>query len=252
MDELTHDLGSETDAQLWEAVKEISSSYRNEVAQLPIQIPLSGIDSQHLLKKFTFASSVQPIALMQFVSAVLRTHSLHFANPKCFSRFNPATTTLGAVADALTAIYNPQLAAWGGAAFPIAVEQHLLKSFGEKFGYPRSSVDGTFASGGSEANHTAILCALTAQFSLFAKNGLRRLSGNPVLFVSSEAHHSFHKAARACGLGLESVIEIPVNSRLQMDCALLAAKVKSHREQGDIPFLVVGTLGTTSSGAMIH
>jgi glutamate/tyrosine decarboxylase-like PLP-dependent enzyme len=236
--------------QLWEQLKTISETYRSQVETYPVRKLLSPADAARLLTEFNFEAPLAPSDVLAFTSHALTDHSFHFAHPRCFSRFNPATTTLGAIADALVAVFNPQLASWRGGPFPIAVERHLIKAFGMKFGYPEGDIDGTFTSGGSEANHTGILAALNDKFPEFSQSGLRSLPGSPVLFVSSEAHHSFRKAARACGLGNSAVIEVPVDADLRMDLQSLRALVLQQRKKGALPFLVVGTIGTTSAGVI--
>jgi aromatic-L-amino-acid decarboxylase len=71
-----------------------------------------------------------------------------------------------------------------------------------------------------------------------------------VFYVSSEAHHSFLKAARLCGLGTSAVREVPVDDALRLRVDALADLVRRDRAAGHLPFLVVATLGTTAAGAI--
>jgi aromatic-L-amino-acid decarboxylase len=50
------------------------------------------------------------------------------------------------------------------------------------------------------------------------------------------------------GLGLEAVVEIPVTSRLTLDTETLKRRLAQDRREGLTPFLIVGTLGSTSAG----
>jgi glutamate/tyrosine decarboxylase-like PLP-dependent enzyme len=61
---------------------------------------------------------------------------------------------MGIVADALAATFTPELATWNHASFAVGAEDCLVCAFGQKFGFT-STCDGTFTSGGAEANHTA-------------------------------------------------------------------------------------------------
>ena len=76
------------------------------------------------------------------------------------------------------------------------------------------------------------------------------LRSQPVVYVSPEAHHSFLKAARLSGLGTEAVREVRVDGALRMIPEDLAARIEEDRSAGDTPFLVVATVGSTSSGAI--
>src|SRR5439155_1329002 len=63
-------------------------------------------------------------------------------------------------------------------------------------------------------------------------------------------HHSFHKAARLCGLGTEALREIPVDPDLRLDPQVLSSRIVEDRRRGLAPFMVVATAGTTSAGAI--
>ncbi|MGH9612982.1 MAG: pyridoxal phosphate-dependent decarboxylase family protein, partial [Bryobacteraceae bacterium] len=118
------------------------------------------------------------------------------------------------------------------------------------FGYSRESIDGTFATGGAEANHTAVLAALSVAFPRFAATGVRGLPAQPVFYASVESHHSLSRAGRLCGLGMEAFRPIAVDSSLRMIPAALAAQIRRDRETGFLPFLIAATGGTTNAGAI--
>ncbi len=155
---------------------------------------------------------------------------------------------MSVAADALAAAFNPQLAAWTHAPFACEVEQLLIRTLGAKFGFRAQEVEGSFTSGGAEANHTALVAGLTHRFPQFAEDGARGLPGAPVLYVSSESHHSFLKAARLTGIGTGAVREVPVNDDFVMDPESLRAAIRADRREGKVPFFVAATLGTTGAG----
>jgi glutamate/tyrosine decarboxylase-like PLP-dependent enzyme len=203
-----------------------------------------------LLVPFDFSRPVPPEEAIAFAVKGLSEHQVHTPHPRYFGLFNPAPTTMGIAADALVAAFNPQLAAWSHSPFAAEVEEHLVRSFGARFGYPSDEIDGVFASGGAEANHTALLTALVDAFPAFAEGGARALDRAPVLYVSAEAHHSFAKAARLSGLGTRAVRSVGVDASLRMDPQALAARIARDRAGGHAPFMVAATAGTTSAGAI--
>src|SRR6185295_4403580 len=125
------------------------------------------------------------------------------------------------------------------------IEQHLVRALGSRFGFDPARLEGTFTSGGAEANHTALLTALTRAFPEVARRGLLALRSQPVLYVSPETHDSFWKAARLCGLGSEAVREVRVDAGLRMQPEDLAARIAEDRQEGRAPFMVVATAGST-------
>lgn len=236
--------------RLWKRLAEIAENYIETIPSRHVAPKLDPERIRDLLKPFDFTSARDPIESLEFVAAALTEFSTHTPHPRYFGLFNPAPTTMGAAADFLVAIFNPQLAAWSHSPFAVEVENHLCRALGARFGYEPGSTCGIFCSGGAEANHTAVLAALAHRFPEFRERGIRSLIGQPTLYVSREAHHSFLKAARLCGLGTDAVREIPVDERWSMDVGELEIEIARDFSAGNIPFLIVATAGTTNEGAI--
>lgn len=234
--------------ELWQHVVNTIESYISQVGDLRVAPPLDPTAIRKLLMPLQFDQPLDAVEAIDFIADGLRQYQVHNPHPRYFGLYNPSPTTMSIYADALVAAFNPQLAAWSHSPLAIEIENHLIRTFAEKFGYDPASADGTFTSGGAEANHTGVLTALVRQFPSFATGGVRSLPAQPVMYLSAQAHHSFQKAVRLCGLGSNAVREIPVNDQFQLDVNLLREQIKADRLAGLIPFLVVGTAGTTSGG----
>lgn len=236
--------------ELWRALIQTIEDYTDGVPHRRVTPELAPQKIRALLHACDFSSPVQPLQAMAFAARGLTEYQTHTPHPRYYGLFNPAPTTMGIAADALVAAFNPQMAAWSHSPFAIEVEQHLVRCFGQRFGYDPRNTDGAFTSGGAEANHTAVLTALTHAFPEFALRGVRALAGSPVLYASSESHHSFLKAARMSGLGTECVRHVEVDARLRMLPQALEAAIARDRAHGFLPFLVIATAGTTNAGVI--
>jgi len=243
-------LEAEARRALWQRLVEAVEKYTTDVARSPVAPPLDVETIRGEVSAFDFTQPVDPLAALDFAVEGLRKHQVHVAHPRYFGLFNPAPTTMGVAADTLVAAFNPQLAAWSHSPLAVEIEQHLVRAFGERFGYDPARVEGSFTSGGAEANHTALLTAMTRAFPEVARRGLLALRSQPVFYVSPEGHHSFVKAARLCGLGAEAVREVRVDSRRRMKPEELAARIREDREAGLSPFLVIATAGSTGAGVV--
>lgn len=243
-------LDPETRERLWRRTGELVESYMAEVARLPVSPKLDPEAIRARLAPYTFEKPVPPEEALAFAAAQLREFQVHLSHPRYFGLFNPQPAAMGIFADTVVAGFNPQMAAWSHSPFACEVENHLVRALGRRFGYDEARTDGVFCAGGAEANHTAVLCALTNEFPYFGERGLRSLAAQPVFYVSTEAHHSFHKAARLCGLGREALREIPVDAKLRMRPDALAGQIAADRAAGFAPFLIVATAGTTNAGAV--
>ncbi len=183
------------------------------------------------------------------VERMLRDWQVHVTHSRYFGLFNPSVTPASVVADTLTAAYNPQLASWRTAPGPNEIERHTLAWLARKFGLPPETA-ASFTTGGAEANVSAVIAALTRAFPQYGERGLRGVAADPVIYVSSESHHSFNKIAHITGLGRASLRVVTVGPDLRMDIADLATRVADDRRRGLKPLMVVGTAGTTGSGTI--
>ena len=237
-------------ATLWPALIQTVEGYITNVRDRKVTPELAPQKIRALLSACDFSKPMAPLEALDFAARGLTEYQVHTPHPCYFGLYNPAPTTMGIAADTLVAAFNSQMAAWSHSPFAVEVEQHLVRCFGERFGYDPQLTDGTFTSGGAEANHTAVLTALTHVFPEWTAKGPRALSGQPVMYVSSESHHSLLKAAKMCGIGMEGVQKVEVDARLRMLPDALERALERDRAAGCLPFLVCGTAGTTNTGAI--
>jgi glutamate/tyrosine decarboxylase-like PLP-dependent enzyme len=246
------DLALTTDErnQLWALTSQYVERYFAAVHSLPVSPDLDPREVRNFLAQFDFETALSPHEAVQVAVEGLTRWQVHTPHPRYFGLFNPAPTAMGVAADTLVAGFNPQMAAWSHNPFAAEVELHVIRALGTRFGYLAAETDGTFCSGGMEANHTALLTALVSRFPEFLDNGVRTLPAQPVLYVSAESHHSFLKAARLTGLGATALREIAVDSKLCMRPEALLSAIAADLDAGHIPFFVAGTAGTTNAGAI--
>lgn len=233
-------------ARLWSKVTERIEAYQDRAAQLPVAPGEVRAEIMAALAPYDFAAPRDPVAVTDATCDWLERYLLHTTHPAYFGVFNPAASTMGAAADALVAAYNPQLASSASGILPIAVEDHLLRFFGARFGFPEADVRGSFLSGGTTANFTAVLCALNDKLPDFGTEGVG--GRKPVLYTSKETHHSVLRAARLCGIGTSAVVELPVDEALKLDLDALRSRIQADRAAGKLPVMVTATLGSTSAG----
>ncbi len=183
------------------------------------------------------------------VEQMLRTWQVQVTHPRYFGLFNPSVTLASVIADTLVAMYNPQLASWRTSPAGNEIERHTLGWLAAKFGLP-ADTHANFTSGGSEANLSAVIVALTRAFPGYGEDGLRCLDAIPAIYLTEEAHHSFSKIAHMTGLGRRALRTVATTSDLKMDLEDLRKRVAEDRKNGFAPFMVVGTAGTTAAGVI--
>ena len=231
-------------AALWEQVIQSIEHHSKTVNGSAVAPPLNIEEIRNFIKEDRVPSAKEAIDHVVFG---MTKYMLHTTHPGYFGLYNPKASFAGILGDTLTAAFNPQLAAWSHSPFALEVERSLLIAFGERFGYSESKIDGTFCSGGAEANHTALLCALNHHFPPYASDGLLAIQKPLAIYCSAQVHHSITKAAGVCGLGYHAVREIPTID-LQMDVEALEKQIILDQAAGIHPLMVVATMGTTGTG----
>ena len=102
------------------------------------------------------------------------------------------------------------------------------------------------------ANFVCFLAARAAKAGLGrarARNRRRWRREAPRLRLGRDAHLD-SEGRRPGGLGTESIRWIPTDAKLRMDVAALRRQIDADRAAGDLPFIVVGTAGSVSTGAV--
>ncbi len=222
--------------------------YYEDLEQLPVTPAASAAEIRNALGEFDLERGHGVDALVPALGRLFREQGLQVPHPRYFGLFNPAPSLGGIAADLLVAGFNPQAGAWHQSPIASEIERHLVHWFLARFGLDAEAGYGHFTSGGSEANATGILLALTRSFPAFRHGGLRALAGQPVFYVSREFHHSFEKIAHQSGLGRDAVRQVPVTVEHVMDPRALARQLRADRAAGLLPFAVVATAGTTNAG----
>ena len=172
---------------------------------------------------------------------------VHVTHPRYFGLFNPTPSFPAQCADRVTAIFNPQLATSTTSPAAVEIEAHVIRAVISRIGFP-SAARGHFTTGGSEANYTAVILALTQACPGFAMEGARAFPGAPVFYVSRESHLAWLKIAHQAGIGRSSVRLVTTDGSGRLALGALEDAIRTDRAQGRFPFMVVATAGTTNAG----
>ena len=162
-----------------------------------------------------------------------------------FLAYIPSCPTFPSVlGDWIATGYNFFAGVWPVAAGPNALELQVLDWFRAWVGMP-AGASGLLTSGGSAATLTAVVAARHAAVGDDGTQ-LPRL----VVYTSDQAHSSVPRAAWIAGISRTHVRRVASDERCRMRPPALADAMRRDHEAGLIPFLVVATAGTTSTGAV--
>ncbi len=146
-----------------------------------------------------------------------------------------------AVADLIADSVNRYVGVNAAAPALVQLETNVIRWLCQIVGY-RAGSGGLLTTGGSLANFIAIV---TARKELLPE---QFFAGT--LYCSDQVHHSFQKAANLAGFPYANIREIPSDGQFRMKVDALEDAIRRDREKGMTPFLVVGSAGTTNTGAV--
>lgn len=217
--------------------------------QLPVGSVMPVLEGEAFrrdLSGFDFAEP-RPLAdLLSWTVEQMQHGLVHVNHPRYFGLFNPAPAFPSECADRIAAAFNPQLATMTSSPAAVRIEAHVIAAVGRRVGFTDTA--GHFTSGGSEANYTALLCALSRSAPDFALTGARAFAGQPVFYVSRECHLAWVKIALQAGIGRGAVRFVDTDGTGRLDARALAEMIACDRAAGAVPVMVVATAGTTNAG----
>src|ERR1051326_2384726 len=178
--DMRFDLDSETRRRLgYQLVDEIDrffASLPDRAVQLPIEqrsfaplahpLPEEGEDAQRVLKE---------------VCDELITKGFHVPSANYFGLMNPTPTYIGVMAELMVAGLNPQLASVKRSQLASKIEHEAVRWIGERVGWA-GEFNGTFTTGGNEANFSGLALAMAAKFPDFIEEGASSVGGQPIVY----------------------------------------------------------------------
>ena len=228
--------------RLIDHVDEYFSSLPDRKVQLPAEQRTYGV-----LDELLPESAEDPISVLDNVCREMIDKGFHVPSANYFGLMNPTPTYMGFLAEALVAALNPQLATLARSQLASKIELETVRWMAERVGWS-SDFGGTFTSGGNEANFSGLALALASAFPNAVEEGVASIGGQPVVYGSTESHHSLDKSAGLLGIGRKALRRIPVDDNLQMEPGQLEKAIEDDLRSGRKPFCAVATAGTTNSG----
>jgi aromatic-L-amino-acid/L-tryptophan decarboxylase len=189
-----------------------------------------------------------PAVVLNQAADLLFEHSLFNGHPRFWGYITSSPAPIGALGELLAAAVNPNVGAWLLSPMASEIEAQTIRWLAEMLNYP-TDCGGLFVSGGNMANLVCFLAARQAKAGWNVRTmGMNH--GRLRVYCSNETHTWIQKAADVSGLGTDAIRWVPTDRELQMNVEALKKQISSDLQEGDKPFLVVGTAGSVSTGAI--
>ncbi|RBR26394.1 uncharacterized protein FIESC28_00799 [Fusarium coffeatum] len=168
-------------------------------------------------------------------------HRMRVNHPRFMGFIPSPTSPVAWLGDIVASAFNALGASKLQASGPVVIEKTLIEWLGRQVGFGEGS-GGICVSGGSMANLMGIVLARDRFVSQETQKG--------VVYLSDQTHYSVAKALRLLGFNKDQIRRLPADESFRLDATLLEETIKQDKESGLVPFLVVGTCGTTNTGAI--
>jgi len=174
--------------------------------------------------------------------------SIRLHHPRYLGHQVPPPLPGAALADSVAAILNNGMAVYemGGASTPheLAVTGWMTRTLGMPAG-----AGGLLTSGGSLGNLTALLAARQARAGRDLWTEGNHAGPALAVLVAGTAHYSIDRAVRALGWGAGGAIAVAVDDQHRLRADDLARALQTATAAGRHTIAVVGSAGSTATGA---
>jgi aromatic-L-amino-acid/L-tryptophan decarboxylase len=188
-----------------------------------------------------------PAPLLRDTTGLLFQHSLFNNHPRFYGYISSGAAPIGILADFLAAAVNANVGAWKLSPAATEIEAQVIRWLASFIGYP-IDCGGLLLSGGNMANFTCFLAARAAQSGWDVRKEGVAAGPRLCVYASAATHTWIQKAADLAGLGAQAIHWIDGDQTMSLK--ELEGRYRKDISEGYQPFLVVGSAGTVSTGAV--
>lgn len=199
------------------------------ISTLPIAIPEIGVGETEAIER-----------LRRVVMATPTT-----SGPRFFNQLFAGRERVATIAEALTAVLNLSMYTYKVAGPQVLIEREVLERMLALASM--AGGDAMFTPGGSMSNLAAMIVGRNEMAPDARERGFD--GKGRTIYTSEESHYSIRKNAAMLGVGGENVRTIVADAQGRMLPDALADAIRSDRDSGMTPLLIIATSGTTVMGA---
>ncbi len=177
----------------------------------------------------------------------------HWQSPAFFGYFPANASGPAILGELVSAGLGIQGMLWTTSPAATELETHVLDWLAEMTGLPaafRSTASGGGVIQDSASSATLVATIAARERATDFEANRAGTSGRLTAYTSTQGHSSVEKAVKVAGLGSDQLRTVAVDDTFAMRPDALEATIRTDRERGYTPALVVATVGTTASTAI--
>ena len=170
----------------------------------------------------------------------------HWNHPRFLAYFAVSGSPQGILGEMLTAALNVNGMLWKSCPAVTELEQVTLSWLRQWMGLPQEFFGIIYDTASISSMHAIAAAREMADPEVRTRGNTGRL----VMYTSEHSHSSIEKDAITLGIGQDNVRQIAVDENFRMRVDILRERMEADRRAGWTPFLVVATVGTTSTSSI--
>ena len=179
---------------------------------------------------------VDPDESLDLLADIALRHQQHGDHPRYFARVPGPNSFAAVLGEWMASGFNTIATSWIGGSGPATVELVVIEWLRQLMGFPEYT-EGVLLSGGSLANLTAFSVARSEQ-------------GEGVVYLSDQTHSSLVRDLREIGFSNSQIRILESDNDYKLPLAQLCKAISEDKKQQRRPFMIIGTAGTTNTGAV--
>ncbi|HET9492668.1 MAG TPA: pyridoxal-dependent decarboxylase [Chloroflexia bacterium] len=196
----------------------------------------------------------EPLAdIVRDLDRIIMPGITHWQSPNFFGYFPANTSGPSILAEMVSAGLGVQGMLWLTGPACTELETHMLDWVVDLMGLPEG-FSSRGAGGGviQDSASSAVVCALLAarERATGGESNREGVRAPLTVYATDQAHSSVDKAVRIAGIGSDNIRRVATEGELAMSPESLDRLLAEDQAAGQIPCMVVATIGTTSTGAV--
>jgi aromatic-L-amino-acid decarboxylase len=217
------------------------------VRERPVWRPMSEKERARFREPMPHAPASLPSVNEEFMEDVLPFTASN-VHPGFMGWAQGGGTAVGMLAAMLAAGLNANVG--GRDHAPVEVERQIVSWVRKIFGFPKTA-SGLFVTGTSMANLVATVIARDNALGFEVREkGIAQGKQQLTAYASTATHGCIAKAMDIAGIGSAFLRLIATDDRGRINLCALEEAIERDLQAGHLPFMVIGTAGTTDTGAI--
>ena len=226
-----------------------SAKYFEHLPKLPVVSPVKPGDIKDKLPKLPPEDGEGFEEMIADLDSIITPGITHWAHPDFMAYFNSSGSAPGVFGDLVSSTFNINGMLWKTSPALTELEEVVISWFRQMLNIPEVFWGMVHDTASLSSMHAIAAARENLPGLDIRTRGMTGRADLPKLklYCSEQAHSSIDKGAITLGVGIDGIEHIPTDDQFRMIPAELKKRIRKDRENGQLPFCVVTTIGTTAT-----